>query len=541
MFGGKNRKAERGESELLHGLVRLASEIQSGSDLEGIVRAIVSTVTSTFGYRESTVYLVEPDGAKYRAWATVGEHPDYDADVFARPVPSHIWDELLVERHQIGSSFFIDHRRHEWTEEQLYYLPPLPLGPRRRRRVGPGRRPVRPALRQAPPAHGRHRPVRSGGQGDPHARTGQGAGGVRRPRRGGGRERPPAGAARGDGHRARTGARHSAPAPEPEHRSSVDPRPARRLPADHDDAEADRRLRHHGHPPRRRGHERAGRDLRARRERRADARLQERARRGRHRMGGEPQRGAARQRHEHRPARRLHPGHGGRRAAGEHHRAAERARQGDGSALARPPRRRDLRRGGARAGEAVRQYGGHRHPERAQLRGHGASGDQRRPDRDPQLPSLPRHAEGDGQPGRALRGDVLPPDDGPRSLQDGQRHHRTPGGRRGPARRGRRAAFVLPRVGLSGPLRWRGVRHDPAANRAGRGGDARRTRARTGCADRRRRGQGDDVDRRRRLPRVGETTATACWRRPTPPCCAPRRAVATGSVSPAKTPPGWRR
>ena len=131
VFGGKNRKAERGESELLHGLVRLASEIQSGSDLEGIVRAIVSTVTSTFGYRESTVYLVEPDGAKYRAWATVGEHPDYDADVFARPVPSHIWDELLVERHQIGSSFFIDHRRHEWTEEQLYYLPPLPLGPRR--------------------------------------------------------------------------------------------------------------------------------------------------------------------------------------------------------------------------------------------------------------------------------------------------------------------------------------------------------------------------------------------------------------------------
>jgi diguanylate cyclase (GGDEF)-like protein len=131
VFGGKNRKAERGENELLHGLVRLASEIQSGSDLEGIVRAIVTTVTSTFGYRESVVYLVEPDGVTYRAWATVGEHPDYDADIFARPVPRHIWDELLIERHQIGSSFFIDHRRHEWTQEQLSYLPPLPIGPRR--------------------------------------------------------------------------------------------------------------------------------------------------------------------------------------------------------------------------------------------------------------------------------------------------------------------------------------------------------------------------------------------------------------------------
>ena len=99
--------------------------------MDGIVRAIVTTVTSTFGYREATVYLAESDGVTYRAYATVGEHPDYDAEIFARPVPRQVWDELLLERHQIGSSFFIDHHRHEWTQEQLYYLPPLPLGPRR--------------------------------------------------------------------------------------------------------------------------------------------------------------------------------------------------------------------------------------------------------------------------------------------------------------------------------------------------------------------------------------------------------------------------
>ena len=63
--------------------------------------------------------------------ATVGEYPEYDRMLFERPVPPRIWDQLFLEKHQIGSSFFVDHRRHEWTEEQLHYLPELDLGPRR--------------------------------------------------------------------------------------------------------------------------------------------------------------------------------------------------------------------------------------------------------------------------------------------------------------------------------------------------------------------------------------------------------------------------
>ena len=35
-----------------------------------------------------------------------------------------------MRTHQIGSSYFVDHRRHEWTEEQLHYLPELELGRR---------------------------------------------------------------------------------------------------------------------------------------------------------------------------------------------------------------------------------------------------------------------------------------------------------------------------------------------------------------------------------------------------------------------------
>jgi diguanylate cyclase (GGDEF)-like protein len=131
VFGAKNRKSERGELELLRGLIKLANDLQSSLDLHEVVRVIVTAVSETFGFREATLYLREPGSEAFRALGTVSENPEYDELVFARPVPQNIWDQLLLEKYQMGSSFFIDHRRHEWTQEQLHYLPSLDLGPRR--------------------------------------------------------------------------------------------------------------------------------------------------------------------------------------------------------------------------------------------------------------------------------------------------------------------------------------------------------------------------------------------------------------------------
>ncbi|MFA4965060.1 MAG: diguanylate cyclase, partial [Thermoleophilia bacterium] len=75
-------------------------------------------------------YLAEPHGQSFRVRATVGEYPEYDRELFRRPVPKRIWDELFLAKHRVGSSYFIDHRRHLWTQEQLQFLPPLDLGPR---------------------------------------------------------------------------------------------------------------------------------------------------------------------------------------------------------------------------------------------------------------------------------------------------------------------------------------------------------------------------------------------------------------------------
>ena len=129
-FRTRNRKAERGEVELLRGLIKLANQLQSSLTLDAIVHVIATALSETFGFREASVYLREPDG-DFVVHATVGEFPEFDRLLFERPVPRRIWDQLFLEKHQIGSSYFVDHRRHQWTEEQLHYLPELDLGPRR--------------------------------------------------------------------------------------------------------------------------------------------------------------------------------------------------------------------------------------------------------------------------------------------------------------------------------------------------------------------------------------------------------------------------
>jgi diguanylate cyclase (GGDEF)-like protein len=128
-FRTRQRKADTSEVELLRALVALANELQSSLELSDIVGVIVTAVGKTFAFREAAVYLLEPDGETFRVHATAGEDPEYDTLLFDRPVPRRVLEGLFVPRYQVGTSYFVD-SSHEWTEEELFYLPPLDLGPR---------------------------------------------------------------------------------------------------------------------------------------------------------------------------------------------------------------------------------------------------------------------------------------------------------------------------------------------------------------------------------------------------------------------------
>ncbi len=129
-FRARHQKADRSEVELLRSLITLANQLQSSLEPDAIVGVIASAAGNIFGFREAALYLLEPDGETFRVHATLGEKPDYDSVLFERPVPRRVFDELFLAKYQIGSSYFVDARLHQWSEEQLYYLPPLDLGPR---------------------------------------------------------------------------------------------------------------------------------------------------------------------------------------------------------------------------------------------------------------------------------------------------------------------------------------------------------------------------------------------------------------------------
>ena len=110
-------------------LVQLGNQLRSSPDLDSVVRTIATAASRTLGFDEIAVYLLEPDGASYRAHAVVGRDEAVDRAILATPIPAAVLDAMLVERYQIGAAYFVDHRDHAWTPEERRYFPVAQAGP----------------------------------------------------------------------------------------------------------------------------------------------------------------------------------------------------------------------------------------------------------------------------------------------------------------------------------------------------------------------------------------------------------------------------
>lgn len=128
-FHSRDREwVECGEVELLRRLIALCSQLQSSLTLDAVAHVLAMALGETFGFRAAAVYLAEDDGELFHVHATVGDDPGHDCGFPQRPVPVRIWNELMLEAHRTGRSYYVDHRRHRWTAEQLHHLPPLDVG-----------------------------------------------------------------------------------------------------------------------------------------------------------------------------------------------------------------------------------------------------------------------------------------------------------------------------------------------------------------------------------------------------------------------------
>ena len=104
-FRAKNEAPSAAKSSCCAALCKLANQLQSSLELDAIVHVIATALSETFGFREATVYLAETAAAEFRVHATVGEHPEVRPRAVQRPRAARtIWDELFLEKYQIGSS-----------------------------------------------------------------------------------------------------------------------------------------------------------------------------------------------------------------------------------------------------------------------------------------------------------------------------------------------------------------------------------------------------------------------------------------------------
>lgn len=119
-------------SSRLEAIVGLGNRLRSTHDAREVAQIAADVVRDTLQFRETALYLRQPDEDTYRAAAVYGQDPAYDKVVRDRVIPGQILRGVLRDEFRHDDCYFIDHTRYTWTEEELFYFPPgsLPdLGP----------------------------------------------------------------------------------------------------------------------------------------------------------------------------------------------------------------------------------------------------------------------------------------------------------------------------------------------------------------------------------------------------------------------------
>lgn len=117
----RERHSTDAEAELLHALLALAEQLQSNLDVDAVVRAIATSASSTFGYREACV-LVRDRDEFLRPRAVVGAPASADLQATALSAPVSALERLMTGRRQIGPGFLVEGGDPAWERTGLEAL-----------------------------------------------------------------------------------------------------------------------------------------------------------------------------------------------------------------------------------------------------------------------------------------------------------------------------------------------------------------------------------------------------------------------------------
>jgi diguanylate cyclase (GGDEF)-like protein/excisionase family DNA binding protein len=108
----------------LNALVEFSAQLRGLVEVDDLIGLLGRVATEALGFRFWAVYLYDADSQSFHANRESGVHAAYVQPV----VPGRILEGLTGDATRISSSFFVDHRYHEWTDEEDAYFPPYDLG-----------------------------------------------------------------------------------------------------------------------------------------------------------------------------------------------------------------------------------------------------------------------------------------------------------------------------------------------------------------------------------------------------------------------------
>jgi diguanylate cyclase (GGDEF)-like protein len=114
-------------STRLEAILALGDELRTARTVDAVAELAANAVERTLSFKETALYLYDAEQDVFRTAASLGAHPEYDAVVRDRRIPAAILRGVLKEEFRQGKCYFIDHTRYTWSEEELFYFPPVDL------------------------------------------------------------------------------------------------------------------------------------------------------------------------------------------------------------------------------------------------------------------------------------------------------------------------------------------------------------------------------------------------------------------------------
>lgn len=114
-------------SKRLEAILALGDELRTARTVDAVAELAANAVERTLSFKETALYLYDAEQGVFRTAASLGSHPEYDAVVRDRRIPLAILRGVLKEEFRQGNCYFIDHSRYTWSEEELFYFPPIPI------------------------------------------------------------------------------------------------------------------------------------------------------------------------------------------------------------------------------------------------------------------------------------------------------------------------------------------------------------------------------------------------------------------------------